>query len=299
MGNSPSQDGQHGGRPHSPQHGLHLHKSHHHQHQNDNKLTEGITENKQSVRNDVNDISSPLDPVSLQDLAGSTASPKISGSNDESQLRDTRIEPSLSNNSNEEAFSHVEDVSNPSGSLTNPDTAPNVDDTAKSLSDLTSTLNSTTIDDTKNFPATTTTTTTPKSLNPTSPSPSSLSDQQQQAQPQQGQQPNQRQVASGSGSHPNNHQQRSHMDHTVSKMASSSDQQENRPAPLRRKSTLLLEGENEPDIDEDMDFNKLNIATGEPVGKPLSRAGSGDEIQLGDEEAARKYISMLYSTNWQ
>lgn len=71
------------------------------------------------------------------------------------------------------------------------------------------------------------------------------------------------------------------------------DQQaSDRPVPVRRKSTLLLEGENEPEIDEDMDFNKLNIATGEPVGKPLSRAGSGDEIQLGDEEAAGKLLSI-------
>lgn len=75
-------------------------------------------------------------------------------------------------------------------------------------------------------------------------------------------------------------------------------QGEARPGPIRRKSTLLLdaevENENEPEIDEDMDFNKLNIATGEPVGKPVSRAGSGDEIQLGDEEASEvKYDTVI------
>lgn len=57
-----------------------------------------------------------------------------------------------------------------------------------------------------------------------------------------------------------------------------------RPAPLRRKSTLLLQGEHEPEIDEDMEFHKLNLAPGVQANpaKPLSRAGSGDEIQLGD-----------------
>lgn len=82
----------------------------------------------------------------------------------------------------------------------------------------------------------------------------------------------------------------------INSMSSNSEitQEGSRPGPLRRKSTLLLQGEVDPEFDEDMEFNKLNIATGEPVGKPLSRAGSGDEIQLGDEEAAvPKYDTVI------
>lgn len=81
----------------------------------------------------------------------------------------------------------------------------------------------------------------------------------------------------------------------IGKNSSSSNPSETTcTGPVRRQSTLLLQGEPEPDIDEDMDFNKLSIATGEPVGKPLSRAGSGEEIQLGDEEASRtKYDTII------
>lgn len=82
----------------------------------------------------------------------------------------------------------------------------------------------------------------------------------------------------------------------INSMSSNSEvtQEGSRPGPLRRKSTLLLQGEVDPEFDEDMEFNKLNIATGEPVGKPLSRAGSGDEIQLGNEEAAvPKYDTVI------
>lgn len=58
-----------------------------------------------------------------------------------------------------------------------------------------------------------------------------------------------------------------------------------RPNYPQRKSTLLLQGEHEPEVDEDMEFHKLNLAPGAQANaaKPLSRAGSGDEIQLGDE----------------
>lgn len=76
--------------------------------------------------------------------------------------------------------------------------------------------------------------------------------------------------------------------------ANPSQSNSDRPMTLRRKSTLLLQGETDPECDEDMEFNKLNIATGEPVGKPLSRAGSGDEIQIGDEEASEiKYDTVI------
>lgn len=68
-----------------------------------------------------------------------------------------------------------------------------------------------------------------------------------------------------------------------------------RPAPLRRKSTLLLQGEHEPEVDEDMEFHRLNLAPGvQPnTAKPLSRAGSGDEIQLGENypHAGGKLVS--------
>lgn len=62
-------------------------------------------------------------------------------------------------------------------------------------------------------------------------------------------------------------------------------QQPQRPQYVRRTSTLLLQGEHEPEIDEDMEFHKLNLAPGAQVNpaKPLSRAGSGEEIQLGDD----------------
>lgn len=67
--------------------------------------------------------------------------------------------------------------------------------------------------------------------------------------------------------------------------STSSTSSADRPAPLRRKSTLLLQGEHEPEVDEDMEFHKLNLQPGAQPNatKPLSRAGSGDEIQLGDE----------------
>lgn len=69
-----------------------------------------------------------------------------------------------------------------------------------------------------------------------------------------------------------------------------------RPAPLRRKSTLLLKGEHEPEVDEDMEFHRLNIQPGvQPTTtKPLSRAGSGDEIQLGDDYLTEtKYETLI------
>lgn len=72
-----------------------------------------------------------------------------------------------------------------------------------------------------------------------------------------------------------------------------------RPVPVRRQSTLLLKGEHEPDVDEDMEFHKLNLQPGvqHSATKPLSRAGSGDEIQIGDEYYTETKHETLIS--WQ
>lgn len=86
----------------------------------------------------------------------------------------------------------------------------------------------------------------------------------------------------------------------TSSSASSIDSPPERPAPLRRKSTLLLQGEHEPEVDEDMEFHKLNLQPGaqQNATKPLSRAGSGDEIQLGEDNsyAETKFETLI---SWQ
>lgn len=85
----------------------------------------------------------------------------------------------------------------------------------------------------------------------------------------------------------------------VDSSESSSKNSPKRPTTLRRKSTLLLQGEHEPEVDEDMEFHKLNLQPGlQPnAAKPLSRAGSGDEIQIGEEY----YTETKYETliSWQ
>lgn len=57
---------------------------------------------------------------------------------------------------------------------------------------------------------------------------------------------------------------------------------------------MLLQGEQETEVDEDMEFHKLNLQPGvQPnPAKPLSRAGSGEEIQLGGEylDSMKDYI---------
>lgn len=86
---------------------------------------------------------------------------------------------------------------------------------------------------------------------------------------------------------------------TNNSSSTSSASSAERPAPIRRKSTLLLQGEHEPEVDEDMEFHKLNLQPGvQPnATKPLSRAGSGDEIQLGEEYYNESKYETLIS--WQ
>lgn len=117
----------------------------------------------------------------------------------------------------------------------------------------------------------------------------------EQQQQQQQHQQHQQQHSSTTGSQ---QQDFSHVENVAPSAPNTDNNIPERPAPLRRKSTLLLQG----DIEQDM--TPASGGTGASQGKngsnqgnhqtPLSRAGSGDEIQLGDDVTAEpKYETLI------